>query len=257
MVEARGDKATTATMRKRLLRRMGRTIEKFSLIGEGDRILVAISGGKDSYTLLDLLVGLQSAAPISFELVAVHVDQGQPGYDGRPLEEWLAGFGCEFEIVRRDTYSKVVEVTPPGKAYCAPCSRMRRGILYSTAERLGCNKIALGHHREDAVETFLMNAFYSGKLHTLPPHYETEDGRFEVIRPLIECPEDDIVANSNEVGYPILPCNLCGSQDGLRRQRVKSLLAELEQEHPDIRGNLLAALGNVDPSRLLDPRYQE
>lgn len=244
-----------ARVRKRLLRHLGQGIGRYGMIENGDRILVAVSGGKDSYTLLDLLAEVRTRAPIGFELVAVHLDQGQPGYDGTPLRSWLEAFGQPFEIIARDTYSKVVEVTPEGKSFCSACSRFRRGILYNTAERLGCNKIALGHHREDVLETFLMNVFYSAKLHAMPARFTTGDGRFEVIRPLIECAEVDIIEHARHAAYPILPCNLCGSQDGLKRQRVGRLLEELEAETPDLRRNLFHALKNVQPDRLLDPRF--
>lgn len=241
-----------SAVRKTLARRMGQAIDRYRLIEDGDHILVAVSGGKDSYTLLDLLAGQRARAPIEFKLTAVHVDQGQPGYDGSRLRAWLDAFGVPFEIIERDTYTKVLEVTPEGKAFCGACARFRRGILYNTGERLGCNKIALGHHREDLLETFLMNVLYSGKLHTMPPRFKTQDGRFEVIRPLAECAESDIEAHAQAVGYPILPCNLCGSQSDLKRQRVRSLLGELEAETPDVRGSLLRALKNVQPERLLD-----
>ena len=238
---------------RELSRTMTRTISTWSLVEPGDRIMVALSGGKDSYTLFDLLWRAHARAPFDFELVGVHLDQGQPGYDGAPLIGWLERFGKPFEIVHRDTYSKVIEVVPAGKTYCAACSRMRRGILYDVAERLGCNKIALGHHRDDALETTLLNLFYAGRLQAMPAIYTTDDGRFRVIRPLIECAERDIAAHAVRVGYPILPCNLCGSQDGLRRDRMTALLDELERDNPHVRSVMLNALRNVQPSHLLDP----
>lgn len=241
-------------VRKRLARAMTRTIAGHGLVKAGDRVMVAVSGGKDSYTLLDLLEEARRRAPFSFELIAVHLDQGQPGYDGAPLRRWLEHFGTPFEIVERDTYTTVLRLTPPGKSYCGPCSRMRRGILYTAAERLGCNKIALGHHRDDALETLLLNLFYAGKLQAMPAGYTTDDGRFEVIRPLIESAESDIVEHAAEVGYPILPCNLCGSQDGLHREKMGALLRELERDHPHVRSVMLNALRNVRPSHLLDPQ---
>lgn len=242
-------------LRKKLLRSLGRGLHRYEMIRDGDKILVAVSGGKDSYLMLDLLAELTARAPVRFELVAVHIDQGQPGYDGERLRAWLEQLGQPFEIVTRDTYTKVVEVTPEGKSFCAACSRFRRGILYNTAERLGCNKVALGHHRDDVLETFLLNVLYSAKLHAMPARFKTQDGRFEVIRPLIECAESDIRDYAAVAGYPILPCNLCGSQDGLKRQRMASLLSELEAETPEVRRNLFHALANVQPERLLDPRF--
>lgn len=245
-----------SAVRKRLGRAMTRTIATHGLVEAGDHVMVAVSGGKDSYTLLDLLWEARSRAPFRFDVTAVHLDQRQPGYDGTPLRGWLEGFGAPFEIVSVDTYSTVVRVTPEGKSYCGACSRMRRGILYTTAARLRCNKIALGHHRDDALETLLLNLFYAGKLQAMPAGYTTDDGRFRVIRPLIECAEPDIVEHAREVGYPILPCNLCGSQDGLRRERMGALLTELERDNPHVRSVMLNALRNVQPSHLLDPAVQ-
>lgn len=235
-----------------LLRTMQRTIKSYGLITKGDRIMVAVSGGKDSYTMLDLLCDAQKRAPFRFELVAVHLDQGQPGYDGKPLSDWLAGFGAPYEILHEDTYSVVKQLVKEGETYCAPCSRLRRGVLYSAAERLHCNKIALGHHREDTLQTLLLNLLYAGKLQAMPAKYRTDDGRFEVIRPLLDCGERDIAAHAAAAGYPILPCNLCGSQDGLRRKQVESLLEQLEATIPDVRQVMLHALKNVRPSHLLD-----
>lgn len=237
---------------RRLLRTMLRSVERYDLIGEGDHLLVAVSGGKDSYTMLDLLLHAQERAPIQFRLTAVHLDQGQPGYDGEPLRQWLQARGAPFEILHEDTYSIVKELTAEGGTYCAPCSRLRRGILYSAAERLGCNKIALGHHRDDTLHTVLLNMLYAGKLQAMPARYRTDDGRFEVIRPLIECSEREIAAHAAAAGYPILPCNLCGSQDGLKRREVASLLDGLEERIPDVRSSLLNALRNVRPTHLLD-----
>ena len=192
-----------------------------------------------------------------FELVAVHLDQKQPGYDGRAMHSWLERFGVAFEILEEDTYSVVVEQAKNSSSYCAPCSRLRRGILYSAAARLGCNKIALGHHRDDALETLLLNLFYSGKLQAMPAIYTTNDGRFEVIRPLIECDEKEIARHATATNYPIIPCNLCGAQDGLKRERVARLLRELELEIPSLRTVMLGALKNVRPSHLLDREVAE
>jgi tRNA 2-thiocytidine biosynthesis protein TtcA len=247
------DRSELGDVRHRLSRTMTKTISTWALVEPGDRIMVAMSGGKDSYTLLDLLWRARARAPFAFDLVAVHLDQVQPGYDGAPLRGWLEAYGAPFEIVQRDTYSKVVELTAEGKSYCGPCSRMRRGILYDVAERLGCNKIALGHHRDDALETLLMNLFYGGKLQAMPAVYTTDDGRFRVIRPLIECAESEIRTHAELAGYPILPCNLCGSQDGLRRDAMATLLDQLERESPNVRAVMLNAIRNVRPTHLLDP----
>jgi tRNA 2-thiocytidine biosynthesis protein TtcA len=245
-------RTTAEALRRKLARRMMRTVKDFDLIESGDRIMVAVSGGKDSYTLLDLLWRARKRAPFPFDIVAVHLDQMQPGYDGAPLEAWLEAHGAPYEILRKDTYSVVLELTGPGDTYCAPCSRMRRGILYDAAERLGCTKIALGHHRDDALETFLMNLFFAGKMQAMPAGYTTDDGRFQVIRPLIECAEDQIEAYANELGFPILPCNLCGSQSGLQRDAMTRLLDQLQGDIPNVREVMLAALKNVRSSHLLD-----
>lgn len=253
----------TEQLRERLRRRLSRTmlnvVTDHALIEEGDRILVAVSGGKDSYTLLDLLERARKRAPVRFELLAFHLDQRQPDYDGRPLSEWLEASGVEFEIGREDTYSAVMaEAERDEKStYCRLCSRLRRGILYTAAERLGCNKIALGHHREDSLETLLLNLFYAGKLQAMPAGYVTNDGRFRVIRPLIECAERDIEDYAKLEGFPILPCNLCGSQSDLKRAGVARMLEELEQTIPDVRQVMLAALKNVRPTHLLDREVAE
>jgi len=247
-------RSPAAALRRALSKQMTRTIAGYGLLAAGDHVLVAVSGGKDSYTLLDLLWHARARAPFDFEITAVHLDQAQPGYDGRALAQWLADFGAPHQILREDTYSVVLERTAPGGTYCAVCSRLRRGILYTAAERLGCNKIALGHHRDDSLETLLMNLFYGGKLQAMPAGYTTDDGRFQVIRPLIECAEADIAEHARNVGYPILPCNLCGSQDGLRREAMAKLLCQLERDSPDVRAVMLAALKNVSPTHLLDPR---
>ncbi|MEE2645452.1 MAG: tRNA 2-thiocytidine(32) synthetase TtcA [Myxococcota bacterium] len=239
-------------LRLRLNRKMLRTIRRYSLLQEGDRVMVAVSGGKDSYTLLELLASARARLPFNFEIIAVHLDQGQPGYDGRPLEGWLEESGIPFEILRQDTYSVVMRVTGGEGTFCAPCARLRRGALYSAAERLSCNKIALGHHRDDTIETLLMNLFYSGRIQAMPAGYQTNDGRFEVIRPLIECGEADIASYAALRDFPILPCNLCGSQSGLKRERMKQLLSTLESEIPDLRDVMLASLRNVNPTHLLD-----
>lgn len=249
-----GPTPDTAHDPERLARRLSgtmlRTVTGHGLIRDGDRILVAVSGGKDSATLLDLLWRARARAPIRFDVVAYHLDQGQPGHDVAPLEAWLEELGAPFEIAREDTYSAVLAA---GEAtYCRVCSRLRRGILYTAAERLGCTAVALGHHRDDALETLLLNLLYAGRLQAMPASYVTNDGRFRVLRPLIECGEDDIARHADNAGYPILPCNLCGSQDNLKREAVRELLTELEGRIPNVRQVMLAALKNVRPSHLLD-----
>lgn len=242
-----------AQLERQLYRRFRATCEQHELLAPGDRIMVAISGGKDSYTLTDLLHRLARRLPFEISLVVVHLDQRQPGYDGRPLVAWLEQRGYTFEILREDTYSVVTAHVEPGGTYCSLCSRLRRGILYTAAERLGCNKIALGHHRDDGLETFLMNLFFAGRLQAMPASYTTDDGRYQVIRPLIECPEELIREYAGLAGYPILPCNLCGSQPHLERDSMAQLIATLEARHPNVRSVMAAALGNVAPTHLLDP----
>jgi tRNA 2-thiocytidine biosynthesis protein TtcA len=241
-------------LERRLLRDMGRAIGNHQLIESGDRILVAMSGGKDSYALCVLLRQLQARAPVAFDLLAVHLDQGQPGYDGAPLARWLTSEGIPHKILHEDTYSIVTDKIPEGKTYCSLCARLRRGILYRAAGELGCNKIALGHHRDDALETLLLNLFFGGKLASMPPKLTTDDGRFVVIRPLAYAAESDLAAFALEHRFPILPCKLCGSQDEAQRKQMKALLNELESKHPTLRQTMLAALGNVNPSHLYDRR---
>ena len=243
-------------MNERLERQLYRTVretcERYELLKPNDRILVAMSGGKDSYTLFHFLTKLVPRLPFKVELVAVHLDQVQPGYSGDGLRAYLEGTGWPFEILREDTYSVVTSHLPETATYCSLCSRLRRGILYTAAERLGCTKLALGHHRDDSLETFLLNLFYSGKLQAMPASYRTDDGRFEVIRPLIECAESDIAAYAAELAFPIIPCNLCGSQDGLKRDAMTELLAQLEQQNQHVRAVMANALRNVRPTHLLD-----
>lgn len=238
----------------RLLSTLARTSMEHAVLEPGDKIAVALSGGKDSYGLLHLLTRLRRRLPFHIDLVAVHVAQGQPGYDGTPLVRWLEASGVPFEIAEEDTYSIVLRHTPEGETPCAVCSRMRRGVLYTRAERLGCNKLALGHHRDDALTTFLMNVFYCGTLRALPPRYTTDDGRFVVIRPLIECAEADMRELAQALEFPIIPCGVCSSQENHKRRRMDELLSLIEEEHPAVRHVMLGALKNVQPSHLLDPR---
>ncbi|MCC7382780.1 MAG: tRNA 2-thiocytidine(32) synthetase TtcA [Deltaproteobacteria bacterium] len=241
-----------ARLERELAARVQRTSLEHSLLAPGDRIMVCVSGGKDSYTLLHVLEHVRRRLPFPIELIAVHLDQRQPGYDGARLRAHLEATGVSFEILSEDTYSVVTNHIPEGRTYCSLCSRLRRGILYTAAERLRCNKLALGHHREDTLETFLMNLFYAGKMQAMPAKYTTDDQRFEVIRPLIECAEGDIARFAELAAFPIIPCNLCGSQSGLKREVMGQLLTELEKTHPHLRQVMLNALRNVRPTHLLD-----
>lgn len=235
-----------------LARAMGRCIADFDLVEAGDRVMVCVSGGKDSYVMLHLLERARSRSPVPFELVAVHLDQGHPGYDGTPLRRYLEEHGYAHRIVREDTYRIVTDKIAPGGTYCALCSRLRRGILYNLARDLGCTKIALGHHADDAIETLLLNLMFNGSMGAMPPKLVSRDGRNVVIRPLSYASERDIARFAEAQAFPILPCDLCGSQENLWRQQVKALLADLEGRVPNIRQSMLAALGNVRASHLMD-----
>lgn len=240
------------SLEKPLSRRMMQTIHDHDLVRAGDHVLVAVSGGKDSYALLQLLWRARQRAPFRFDVTAVHVDQGQPGYDGAPLVGWLRANAIPHEVIREDTYSVVMDKTPAGGTYCVMCSRLRRGILYTAAARLGCNKVALGHHRDDALETFLMNLLFGGKLQAMPARYRSDDNRFDVIRPLVDVAEADLEEYARQCAFPILPCRLCGSQDGLQRDAMRDLLNVLQDKHPQVRHVMAAALKNVRPTHLLD-----
>ncbi|CAI4033203.1 tRNA cytosine(32) 2-sulfurtransferase TtcA [Nitrospira tepida] len=239
-------------LQTRLCRLTGQAIADYGMIDEGDTIMVCLSGGKDSYGLLDILLLLQSRAPISYNIVAVNLDQKQPGFPAHVLPEYLSKLGVPFRIETRDTYSTVKRVIPEGETMCSLCSRLRRAILYQVATELGATKIALGHHREDILETFVLNMLYNGALKTMPPKLGSDDGRHVVIRPLAYVPESDLAAYAEARRFPIIPCDLCGSQEHLKRKVVKSLLGTWEQESPGCLDSMLAALGNVAPSHLLD-----
>ena len=237
-----------------LLRAISRANLRFGMIAAGDRVMVAISGGKDSWGLLHLLRAYRKVVPFEFSIVAVNLDQGHPGFPVEVLRGHLEREGFEYKLVQRDTYSVVKREIPEGKAYCSLCSRLRRGILYDTAVALGATKIALGHHRDDLIETLLLNQLYAGQIKAMAPVLRSDDGRNTIIRPLILAAERDLAAFAEEQKFPIVPCDLCGSQENLKRVEIRRLLAQLELVNPQVRQNLLAAAGNVKPSHLIDDR---
>ncbi|MEZ5536183.1 MAG: tRNA 2-thiocytidine(32) synthetase TtcA [Thiolinea sp.] len=239
-------------LRKRLRRQVGEAITDFNMIEDGDRIMVCLSGGKDSYTMLDILLGLQKSAPVSFELHAVNLDQKQPGFPEDVLPAYLEQLGVPYHIIERDTYSVVKRVIPEGKTTCGLCSRLRRGTLYGYAEEHGFTKIALGHHRDDIIETLFLNLFYGGKLKAMPPKLRSDDGRNMLIRPLAYCKEKDIQRYADARQFPIIPCNLCGSQANLQRQTIKEMLQVWDKQFPGRIENIFAAIQNVAPSQLAD-----
>lgn len=236
----------------RLKKSVWKANEDFNLVKEGDKIMVCLSGGKDSYTMLEMLLHMQSSPLLNFEILAVNLDQKQPGFPEHILPEYLEKRGVAYKILERDTYSVVVDKVPEGKTMCSLCSRLRRGTLYTAAQELGCNKIALGHHREDILETFFLNLYFSGKLETMPPIYKTDDEKLLVIRPLAYCKEKDIEFYSESKEFPIIPCNLCGSQEGMQRQALKNMMLEWDEKYPNRKEIVFNALKNVSPTHLLD-----
>ena len=240
-------------LEKRLLRLAGQAIADYDMIGAGDRVMVCMSGGKDSHGLLDLLLKLRSRAPVDFDIVAVNLDQKQPGFPADVLPSYLRSLGVPFHIETQDTYSIVTRVIPEGKTYCSLCSRLRRGILYRLAGELGATRIALGHHRDDIVATFFLNLFHGGKLKGMPPKLVSDDGRHVVIRPLAYVKEADLARYAEVRRFPIIPCNLCGSQANLQRQEVKKMLAEWDRRHPGRVQTIFSSLSRVVPSPLMDP----
>jgi tRNA 2-thiocytidine biosynthesis protein TtcA len=239
---------------RKLSRAVGRAVTDFGMLEDGDRVLVAVSGGKDSYTMLHLLRELARKAPVSFTLQAVNIDQGHPGFPAERLTSYMAREGYDFRMVHEDTYSVVQEKIPEGKTFCSLCSRLRRGILYRVAHELGCNVIALGHHRDDILQTLLLNLLFAGQLAAMPPKLAGDDGRLRVIRPLAYCAEEDILAFSEAAQFPILPCDLCGSQTDLQRKIVGEMISDWERKRPGTKTVMLAALRNVRASHLLDRR---
>ena len=239
-------------LKKRLLHHAGEAIAQYAMIEEGDRVMVCMSGGKDSYTMLDILLELQKKAPVQFELVAVNLDQKQPGFPEHVLPEYLAALGVEFRIVEQDTYSIVREKVPVGKTTCGLCSRLRRGILYRFADDIGATKIALGHHRDDIIETLFLNMFFNGQLKAMPPKLFSDDKKHTVIRPLALCKESDIETYAQSRQFPVIPCNLCGSQELLQRKVIKQMLQSWEDETPGRSDLIMRSLQNVVPSHLAD-----
>ena len=253
MTRSNDQKAFERAKRQQRIRRLtGQAIGDYRMIEEGDKVMVCLSGGKDSYALLDMLISLRKSAPVSFDLIAVNLDQKQPGFPEHVLPDYMATKEIPFYVIERDTYSTVKRVVPEGKTTCALCSRLRRGTLYGFAEANGVTKIALGHHRDDIVETLFLNLFFGSKMKTMPPKLVSDDGRYVVIRPLAYCKESDLAQFAEDQGYPIIPCNLCGSQPNLKRAEIKAMIADWEKRYPGRVENLFRGLQNVVPSHLMD-----
>lgn len=249
---SRKGKVEANKLQKRLRRNVGNAIADYNMIEDGDKIMVCLSGGKDSYCMLDILLNLQKTAPISFEIIAVNLDQKQPGFPPEVLPDYLSKIGVLFHILEKDTYSVVTEKIPEGKTYCSLCSRLRRGTLYGFAQKIGATKVALGHHLDDIIETLFLNMFYGGKLKAMPPKLLSDDKQNVVIRPLAYCKEADLEAYAELKEFPIIPCNLCGSQDGLQRQVIKDMLQQWEKQNPGRLETIFSATKNVAPSQLAD-----
>jgi len=240
--------------RKNLRRDVGKAIADYTMIEDGDKVMVCLSGGKDSYVMLDILLSLQKTAPIDFSLHAINLDQKQPGFPEHVLPEYLSALGVDYSIIEQDTYSIVMDKVEEGKTFCGLCSRLRRGILYNKAVEMGATKIALGHHRDDIVETLFLNIFYGGKLKAMPPKLLSDDKRNVVIRPLAYCKEREIERYAELMAFPIIPCNLCGSQDNMQRQNIKAMLRGWDKEQPGRVETIFRSICNVQPSQLADPK---
>jgi tRNA 2-thiocytidine biosynthesis protein TtcA len=239
-------------LNRKLKKKVWNAINEYDMIQDGDKLMVCLSGGKDSYTMLDILMQIQKASVFNFEIIAVNLDQKQPGYPTEVLPKYLTEVGVNFEIVERDTYSIVKEKVPEGKTTCSLCSRLRRGTLYEAAERLGCNKICLGHHRDDIIETFFLNLFFAGKIETMPAKYITNDNRFVVLRPLAFIKEEEIMEYLAYRNYPIIPCNLCGAQENLQRQVVKKMLSTWDEKYENRSEIIFSAFKNISPTHMFD-----
>lgn len=251
MVKTEEEKELSAVTRK-LRKAVWSAAKDYNMIEEGDRIMVCLSGGKDSYTMLDIMIHMQKASPFNFEIIAVNLDQKQPGFPEHILPAYLKEQGVPYKVIEKDTYSVVIDKTPVGKTMCSLCSRMRRGTLYEHAKELGCNKLALGHHREDILETLFLNLFFAGKLEAMPPKFKTNDDAHIVLRPLAYCKEADIIKFAKHKNFPIIPCNLCGSQENMQRQNIKKLIKEWEKDFPGRTETMFNAIKQVAPSHLMD-----